>query len=210
MIASAIQSAHTRESPWHAGFLSQLPTIQRYASVAFRHLSEEAQEEAITETVANALVAYVRLCELGKAALAYPTVLARYAIRQIYAGRRVGMRQNIKDVYSAVAQKRNGFSIERLHRFDSEAGEWIEATIDDDQTPVPDQAAFRCDFPAWLDTNGSRNRRIAEALALGHSGLEVSQRFKISQARVCQLRRELQESWQAFHGDATKSAAVRR
>ena len=48
------------------------------------------------------------------------------------------------------------------------------------------------------------------SLALGHSGLEVSQRFKISQARVCQLRRELQESWQAFHGEATKSTAVLR
>lgn len=45
--------------------------------------------------------------------------------------------------------------------------EWQEALHDNMQTPVPDQAAFRCDFPRWLRRLGSRKRRIAEKMLLG-------------------------------------------
>ena len=65
--------------------------------------------------------------------------------------------------------------------------------------PVPDQAAFRCDFPAWLATHSLRNRRIAEALAVGHSTSEVARRFRVSAGRVSQLRGELRASWLEFH-----------
>jgi hypothetical protein len=43
----------------------------------------------IQESVANCLVAYVRLVERGKEDLAYPTVLAMFAVKQIRDGRRV-------------------------------------------------------------------------------------------------------------------------
>ena len=68
---------------WHAGFLAMLPAIQFNARIAFRHLKPEAREEAVAECLANALVAYTRLYALGKVELAYPTVLARYAVAQV-------------------------------------------------------------------------------------------------------------------------------
>ena len=204
MIAPRRPVRRKKTSAWHNGFLAILPRIRQSAHAAFRHLDEEAQEEAITETIANALVAYVRLYEQRKLDVAHPTVLERYAIAQINGGRRVGNRLNTKDVLTEVAQKRHGLVVERLYpRFDKDAGEWIEATVEDTQTPVPDQAAFRCDFPAWLATHSPRNRRIAEALALGHSTGEVARRFKVSPGRVSQLRGELHDSWLEFHREKT-------
>ena len=84
MIAPRRPVRRKKSTPgWHKGFLAMMPRIRQSAYAAFRHLDEEAQEEAIAETIANALVAYVRLYEQRKLDVAYPTVLARYAIAQI-------------------------------------------------------------------------------------------------------------------------------
>ncbi|MGO9114422.1 MAG: hypothetical protein ACLP9L_34835 [Thermoguttaceae bacterium] len=68
---------------WPAQFLSMLPTIRSHAAAAFRHLSSEASEEAIQDAIANAIFVYVRLLQLKKVDLVYPTVLARYAVAQV-------------------------------------------------------------------------------------------------------------------------------
>ena len=57
---------------WHAGFMAILPTIHSYARGAFAHLNPEARQDMIAEVIANALVAYVRLYQQGRVALAYP------------------------------------------------------------------------------------------------------------------------------------------
>jgi hypothetical protein len=146
-------------------------------------------------------VAFVRLVELGKAEVAYPTVLARYAVAQIHDGRRVGNRLNVRDVLSPYAQRQKAIHVERLDRFDKDDGQWIEAVVEDLHTPVPDQVAFRCDFPAWLKSLTRRNRRIAEALSLGHTTGDVAKRFGVSPGRISQLRREMHDSWHEFHGE---------
>jgi len=68
---------------------------------------------------------------------------------------------------------------------------------------VPDQAAFRVDFPAWLARLSRRDLRIAERLAAGRSTSEVARQVGLSAARISQKRHELHASWQAFQGDAT-------
>lgn len=186
---------------WHAVFLAMVPTIVTQARFAFRHLDPEAREDAIQEVIANALVAFVRLVQLRKMDIAYPSALARYAVAQIQDGRRVGNRMNVRDVLSPYAQKRKDIKVERLDRFDEDENEWREAVVEDDRTPVPDQVAFRCDFPAWLSTLPRRNRRIAEALALSRSTSEVAKRFRVSAGRISQLRRDLQRSWRDFQSE---------
>ena len=101
---------------------------------------------------------------------------------------------------------RRAFVVERLDRFDREANEWAEAIVEDHRTPVPDQVAFRIDFPKWLTLLSRRNRRIAEALALGNSTSQVAKRFGLSPGRISQLRGELYLSWQDFHGDPSAAA----
>jgi hypothetical protein len=192
---------------WHHQFLEMLPVIRKYADNAFQHLDPEGREDAIQEVVDNALVAFERLVQLDKADLAYPTVLARYGVAQLRDGRRVGNRRRVSEVLAEYAQRKKGFVVERLDRFHKESGQWLEAVVEDPRTPVPDQVAFRIDFPAWLNVQTKRNRRIAEALAVGTTTAEVAKRFKLSPGRVSQLRREFQQSWQEFHGDTDAAAA---
>lgn len=200
MIAVA-RSVDPRSEERQELFLALLPKIRRYARMAFRHLGAEAREEAIAEVTANAYAAFHRLVERGKLNVVFATALVRFAIRQFHSGRRVGSRFNIRDVTSAAAQRRHGFIVERIDRVDRATGEWVEAVVDDTETPVADQAAFRCDFPVWLRKQNRRNRRIAEALSLGHTTAEVARRFQVSAGRVSQLRGELHDSWHAFHGE---------
>jgi hypothetical protein len=183
-------------------FLELLPTIRRVARIAFRGWGAEAREDAVAEIIANSFAAFARLVARGKVDVAFGTALARYAIRQFHGGRRVGNRFTVRDVMSPAAQRRRGFAVERLDHVDPDTGEWIEAVVDDASTPVADQAAFRCDFPTWLRQQNCRNRRITEALALGHTTADVARRFRVSAARVSQLRRELYDSWNQFHGEA--------
>ncbi len=62
-------------------------------------------------------------------------------------------------------------------------------------------AASRIDFPAWLKTLSRRNCKIALKLAVGETTRKVARLFKVSDGRISQLRRELEQSWRAFHGD---------
>jgi hypothetical protein len=73
-----------------------LPAIETHARIAFRHLDPEAQEEAVQEAVCNACRAVARLAELQKLDLAYPSVLAHFAVSQVKDGRKVGCSLNSK------------------------------------------------------------------------------------------------------------------
>ncbi len=44
------------------------------------------------------------------------------------------------------------------------------------------------------------------ALAVGNSTSYVAKRFKLSAGRISQLRGELYQSWQNFHGDPVAAA----
>lgn len=199
-IASSVHSKTKTQPDCREQFLPLLPKIRVQARVAFRHMLAEAREEAVAEVIANAYVAYARLVQRGKAEAAFPTALANFAIRQFYAGRRVGTSFSIRDIFSRATQRRNGFSVVRIS-LNGVSGAWMDALVDDTTTPVPEQAAFRCDYPAWLRTQTPRNRRIAQALSLGYSTTEVANRFRVSPARVSQVRRQLHESWLIFHGE---------
>ena len=57
-----LTSPRRRPTPsWHQRFLAMLPAIETHARLVFRHLGPEAREDAVQETIANALVAFVRL-----------------------------------------------------------------------------------------------------------------------------------------------------
>ena len=77
-----------------------LPAIRRQARISFRSVPPEARDELIQEVVANCLVAYRRLVQLGKHDIAYPSALARFAVKQVRAGRRVAGRLAARDVLS--------------------------------------------------------------------------------------------------------------
>jgi len=92
--------------------------------------------------------------------------------------------------------------VQRLDRYDTKEDVWIEAVVEDTHTPPPDQAAFRIDFPAWLDTLDRRRRRNALTLATGERPAEVAQQFGVSRAKVSQWRAEFRGGWAKFYGEA--------
>lgn len=184
---------------WHTAFLQMLPAITRYARCAFRCLGPEAKQEAVEEAVANACRAYARLAELGKTELAYPGVLARFAVAQIQSGRRVGGRLNRREVFSPEAQRRHGFTVVHLDALNGK--EDVECQIAQ-RSPTPATlAAGRMDFQAWLATLSVRNRQIARSLATGHTTTDVARRIGVAPGRVSQVRRELERSWQTFSSE---------
>ena len=202
-----IASQPTPAAPaWHAAFLAMLPVIVRHARIAFRHLRPEAREEAVEECVANAMVAYARLFEQGRVELAYPTVLAMYSVKQVRDGRRVGNKLRIREMLSEYAQRKKGFKVERLDKFDRETGEWEEVLVEDKHAGPADVACVRLDFAAWLNLLSRRYRWIAEVLAIGETTNAVAKRFHVSAGRVSQIRKELKKAWERFQGEDLETA----
>jgi hypothetical protein len=184
---------------WHRVFLSFLPKIVRHAKLAFRHLRGQDYQDAIQETVANALVAFVRLVHRGKMNLAYPTVLAKYAVAQINDGRRVGNSLNCSDVLSSYCQRLKDLTVERLDRHEKDVeNEWCEVLIEDKTAGPFDIVRTKLDFESWLRSLPQRDRKVAQFLSLGNRTSDAAKKFNVSQGRVSQLRRELQESWNDF------------
>jgi DNA-directed RNA polymerase specialized sigma24 family protein len=172
-----------------------LPKVERHARFAFRWLTNPAdQEDAIQETIALCWAWASRLATQGKDAAQFAWALANFASRRVMVGRRLCGRENADDVYSPAAQRRHGFRLE-------EAVTWREALVDNTQTPPPDAAAFRLDFPQWLAEWAQRDRDIIEQLMLGERTSRLARKLGTSEGRVSQLRRKYQESWQHFHGE---------
>ncbi|MHB1037112.1 MAG: hypothetical protein ACYC35_20730 [Pirellulales bacterium] len=198
MIAIAKSVGHSAPA-WHAGFLSLWPAIRRQAELSFRSFPPCHREEAVAATVALALASYLRLVEQGRQDVIFPSALARYAAAQVRAGRNLGGKLNCHEVLSHYAQRKKDFAVERLDRRDRHTGKWIAVAVEGHRMPVPDQAAFRIDYPRWLGSLSRRDRQVAKALSLGYSTQEVAGRFRISPARISQLRHELHGSWERFH-----------
>jgi len=202
MIARA--KPHTKSSSVEykqARFLELLPSIQNQARVAFRGEPRELREELIAEVVANCFVAFVRLLDRGLDEVVYPTPLAKFAIKQVRSGRKVGTKLNSNDVSSERAQRSKGFILESLTRYDQRKQEWKEILVEDRHAGPAETAACRVDFGDWLRSLPRRSRRIAETLAKGETTKIVARRFRVSAGRVSQMRRELMEDWLSFHGE---------
>ena len=70
-----------------------------------------------------------------------------------------------------------------------------ERLRDNTQSPVPDQAAFRIDWPTYFNSLTDRDQRLAEFLSLGHTAKQAARVFGISPARVTQLRQQWCREW---------------
>jgi hypothetical protein len=136
---------------------------------------------------------------LGNVIFASP--LTAYAIKQVHAGRRVGTKLNVRDITSAYCQQRKKVRMNRLDHYDVDEGGWLEIVVEDRRATPADVAATRLDFAAWLQTLRRKERRVAELLSTGESTKVAAKKFRISPARISQLRRELRDCWLTFQGE---------
>jgi hypothetical protein len=200
--------APTPRRRWHRQFLAMLPAIVTHAKIAFRHVRGQDRDDKIQEVAVNALVAFRRLVQLNKTDLAYPSVLARYAVAQINDGRTVGTPMNVKDVSSPYCQRVKKVVLERLDQYDADDDCWQEILVPDQTCTPAELAASRIDVPAWFSSLKPRTRRIAEFLAAGQTTKAASRKFKVSPGRISQLRKELALHWRRFVGDEPGETAV--
>lgn len=194
-----------------AAFLAIHPVLLRHARFAFRAVRDPAGfDDRVQETLALCWLWCRRLCARGRDPRAFPTVLAAYAVRQVRSGRSfVGRKTYRNDALSPHAQAVRGFLTQALPDFEARAGSRWQAMLQDNTiSPVPVQAAFRIDFPAWLGSLPGRKRSVAEDLASGESTQDVAARQSLSPGRVSQLRRELHAAWLAFTGPRRPTATA--
>lgn len=189
-------------------FMDMLPSIYGQVRYAFRRELPERRHELIAEAIANCWVAFVKLVERDLQDVIYATPLAQFAIRQVVSGRRVGGKLNQNDVTSEYAQRVKQITVERLTRYNKRKSMWLEMLVEDKKTGPADTAAARIDFGDWLRTLGGRRRRIAETLAKGETTSVTAAKFRVSLGRISQLRRELCDDWERFHGEAEENVPV--
>ena len=206
MIAIVQKPSPDRRTAANDRFLKMLPAIRGRAEYAFRRLPSELKAELAQAVVASAYIAFLRLVERGKAHAAFATPLASYAIRQVRAGRQPGGRSSTVDVLSRPQRFGSGDVgagnvVESLDTFDDTQGNWRAALVEDRRAGPAETAAARIDLAAWLRLLSRRNRRIAKSLARGESTCDVARQFKLSSARISQLRAELEESWLAYQSE---------
>ena len=215
-IASACPASPApRPRRWHKVFLAMLPAIVKHARFAFRDVRGQDRQDLVQEVIANALVAFVALVRRGKMSIAYPSVLSKYAVRQIKDGRRVGSSLNAKEVLSPYAQRLKGFKVESIDKYDRVNECWYDPEdcchelLAESRNATPaDLAASRIDFSEWLASLPCRHRRIARFLSVGNKTSDAARKFKVSAGRISQVRKELAENWRRFVGDDDPGAAL--
>jgi hypothetical protein len=210
----------------HDTFQSLLPKLETHAAIYFRHVRcPDKKADYIAECVALAWGWLTRLHERGKDVRQFAMVFVYLVARAVRNGRRLCGQERAKDVLSPRAQQRRNFRVESLpsstrRSFDDfyasvrgqqSVDSYEERLKDNSVTPPPDAAAFRIDWPAFLNTLSERDRELAHFLSLGHAASKAAEQFKLTPGRVTQLRQRWCREWRLCQGeDATQQGAAAR
>ncbi len=192
-------------------FVALLPRIRTHVSYALRGVAgPDVRDELAAEAVALAWKHFAALAARGRHPEEFASTLARRCAQAARAGRRLTGSERARDTLSAVARARHRVVLVRLAdrvpapgRDGCCPGAEVVAAglLVDPRARVPDQAAFRLDFPAWRAALPANHRAAADLLAGGDGTAEAAARLGVTPARVSQLRRALLDSWLAFHGE---------
>jgi hypothetical protein len=166
-----------------------LPVVLRYSPWFFQALKrkdDDSFEDSQAGAMAHAWELFLKALDAGKDPRSFPSSIAAIACRLVRRGRKVGTSENVRCTLRAA-------EVGRTRRNE----QWVEA-IAESRAPIPDQVAFRVDFPEWLDSLSARDREVALELATGTPTQDCAAMFSVTPGRVSQLRRELMESWEDF------------
>jgi hypothetical protein len=224
MTLSVKQFAGVSVEILHVQFLLLVPRIEMHARIFFRGIKcPVKKEDKVQECVALAWKWFLSLSARGKDVFAFPMAFAAMVARAVKCGRKLCGQERAKDVLSPIAQQRHNFNVEVLptstrsphENFyaDPHGQELMEAfeerLRDNTLTPVPEQVAFRIDFPAWLRTLTPRERRIIRAMTRNERTTDISKEFEVSPGRISQMRQEFHDDWLRFHGEQVPSRKQR-
>ena len=150
---------------------------------------------------------FVTLEQRGKDPASFITALATLAARAVRSGRRLAAGEPAKDVFSSRTQVCQDFTVKTLPVPSAGPGNGLDDVLrDNTQTPPPDAAAFRIDFPCWFATLNSRTGRLVRELMSGEKTSVAARAVGVSPGRVSQLRKELHDDWLRYHGELVRDA----
>lgn len=194
---------------WHQEFLTEvLPTVEACAQLQFRRLPPVERDDALSESIAVAMLSYLRLLKRGRNPIAFAGRLAKLAVLRVKSGRIAGSSDRSEDALSRLARQQRGFSVESLDtgRVQTRNG-WEGLLVEDRRSSPADIAASRIDFAEWLGRMKHHRRKVAETLAAGFRTEEAALIFNISRGRISQMRREFELSWKEFQREAPQRSA---
>jgi hypothetical protein len=201
------------DSALRRSFLQCLPQIMAVAGYAFRRHRFDEREERIAEAVAWTWVLFVRVQRRGKNPKEFPTAVARFAVKYVRKGRLFGQSRNSKDLYTALSasENRRGGLVSLDEVDPHTCTPWKEILVESRAFSPADTAAARIDLNAWLDSLSRRDRRLAERLATGERTGRIARAFRLSPARISQLRNEFRRSWERFQngGEVVRNGTPR-
>ena len=188
-------------------FTAHLPAIDAAALFAFRRRRRQDREEALAAARGAAWAAWAGLLRRGKDPVEVGVhAIARNAVRYVKSGRKLGnptRGRAARDVWHPRVRRALGLRVVSFEELAGpSAGSWSDWLAEDNRVTPADEAIFHLDYQTWLAGLAEPKRRVAELLAEGHEGVVVARLVGIAPSRVCQLRRELEASWRAFHGPA--------
>jgi hypothetical protein len=183
-----------------ARFESVLPRIERHALVMFRSVHCWHTRQDKLQEVRSLCWKWVRqLHKAGKRWWSFVSRLADYACRAVKCGRKIAGSISAKDVMNEITQAQQSFYVGKLPDISTESSNPLsDALIDNTTTEVPDQVAFRIDFPNWVAEHSDRDRSLLTDEALGHRTKDLARQYHMSEGRVSQLRRHFHDSWRQF------------
>ena len=180
-------------------FLEMLPTIKQQARRAFSGYDADRRQEAVQGVSVLAFQMTKNLAASGRLHEAYPSAISRFAIGQYREGR-TGASNSTNDVTSEMC-KRLGRSRVKHYGLATNIADTFqsEATVIDGRYPVDRTVGFKIDFfETWLASQPSKVQGVLRDLGYGYTPGEVAKNHNISQARVCQIRKQYEKSWNEF------------
>ena len=177
-----------------------LPILSRTVPRVVNPSDCEDSEELVQDTLATAAE---MLQSLEKAGRKIPAKsVAFYSIQRAKSGRRA-YQSGASDPLSPVFRTRNTSAIVPIDAPMQSEGEGSRTMSDFIGAPTEDPsetALRRIDWESFLGTLASREKQILSCIADGWRNMDIARRFKVTPARITQMKREIAERIKQFMG----------
>ena len=177
-------------------------TIPRKA----KPVGSEDYQELIQDTLASAAAMIEAMEKSGRELI--PNSIAYYSIQRTKCGRR-SYGDNRTDVMNPGYQMDNEGSVCSMQSpvggedEDCTVGDMIAAKTED----IAAKVLRQIDWDEFIQTIDARKRRIVESLMLGLGTGDIARLFKVSSARIVQLKREIANDIKEYMGEAVLNDA---
>ena len=178
-----------------------LPILSRTVPRTVNPTDSEDSEELVQDTIATAAEMLQSLENAGRKIPARS--VAFYSIQRAKSGRRA-YQNGASDPLSPVFRTRNTTAIVPIDAPISSEGEGAHRAMTDFMASgiedPAETALRRIDWESFLGTLATRERQVLSCIADGWKNMDIARKFKVTPARITQLKREIAGRIKEFMG----------